>query len=89
LLFKVVEGPPGPNGPTRVAQRMEAKLGLRLPGRIEVLEGLQPGDVVVTAGHGRLLRAESTPVRVIDLSRGPPSARPTAPPSAPAPAPKP
>ena len=89
LLFKVVEGPPGPNGPTRVAQRMEAKLGLRLPGRIEVLEGLQPGDVVVTAGHGRLLRAESTSVRVIDLSRGPPSARPTAPPSAPAPAPKP
>jgi membrane fusion protein (multidrug efflux system) len=78
LLFKVVEGPPGPNGPTRVAQRMEAKLGLRLPGRVEILEGLKPGDVVVTAGHGRLVRSETTPVRVIDLSRGVPGTRPPA-----------
>jgi membrane fusion protein (multidrug efflux system) len=76
LLFKVAEGPPGPNGPTRVAQRLEAKLGLRLPGRVEILEGLKAGDTVVTAGHSRLVRAETTPVRVIDLSRGVPGSRP-------------
>jgi membrane fusion protein (multidrug efflux system) len=34
------------------AQRMEAKVGLRLPGKVEMLEGVAAGDVLVTAGHG-------------------------------------
>lgn len=50
------------------ARRIEAKLGLRIEGRAELLEGLKPGDRVVTAGHGRLVRAEVAPVRVIDLN---------------------
>jgi membrane fusion protein, multidrug efflux system len=67
FLFKVVDGPDG----KKVSQRIEAKLGLRLPGQVEVLDGVKVGDTVVTAGHGRLARADSMPVRVIDLSRPP------------------
>ncbi len=66
LLFKVVDGPSG----QKVAQRLEAKVGLRLPGRVEILEGVQAGDLLVTAGHSRLLRGDNVPVRPIDLSRG-------------------
>lgn len=72
LIFKVAEGPDG----KKVARRVEARLGLRQPGRVEVLEGLQPGDLVVTAGHARLLRGDAVPVRVIDLSRAGAPARP-------------
>jgi ribonuclease HI len=38
LLFKVVEGAGG----QKVAQRLEAKVGLRLPGKVELLEGVKP-----------------------------------------------
>jgi membrane fusion protein, multidrug efflux system len=51
-----------------VATRIEAKVGLRLPGRVEITEGLVAGDVVVTAGHGRLTRGDRVPVRPIDLA---------------------
>jgi membrane fusion protein, multidrug efflux system len=64
LIFKVVAGP---NGQT-VTQRLIAKVGLRLPGKVEILEGLKEGDTVVTAGHARLLRGDALPVRVVDLS---------------------
>ncbi len=63
FIFKVVEG----EGGQKVARRIDAKLGLRQPGRVEILEGLAAGDLVVTAGQGRL-RGDSTPVRVIDLN---------------------
>ena len=71
LIFKVVDGADG----KKVSQRLEAKIGLRLPGKVEILEGLKAGDAVVTAGQGRLLRGESVPVRVVDLTRppGPPA----------------
>jgi membrane fusion protein (multidrug efflux system) len=59
----------GPDQDTRIAQRVEVKVGARRPGRVEVLQGLQPGDVVVTAGHQRIQR-DGMPVRVMDLSRG-------------------
>ena len=82
FLFKVVEGPEG----KPIAQRLEARIGLRLPGQVEITEGLKAGDTVVTAGHGRLVRGDNLPVRVIDLanaaaSRGPggPGARPGGP----------
>ena len=65
LVFKVIDGEKG----QKVSQRIEARLGLRLPGKVEVLEGLKAGDQVVTAGHARLLRADAVPLRVIDLSR--------------------
>lgn len=86
LIFMVAEGADG----KKVARRIDAKLGLRLPGRVEVLEGLKPGDTVVTAGHARLLRGNEVPVRVIDLNRpaaGAGSAPARTPPSAPASAP--
>jgi len=65
FLFKVVSGPDG----RKVAQRQEARIGLRVPGKVEILEGVKPGDEVVTAGQARLMRGDSTPVRVIDLAQ--------------------
>ncbi len=65
FVFKVVAGADG----NQASQRLEAKLGLRLPGQVEILEGVKPGDLLVTAGHGRLMRADSVPVRVIDLAQ--------------------
>jgi len=52
-----------------VSQRLEARIGLRLPGKVEILEGLKAGDTVATAGQARLLRADGLPVRVIDIGR--------------------
>lgn len=72
FIFKVVDAAEG----KKVSQRIEAKLGLRLPGKVEILEGVKPGDTVVTAGHARLLRADSLPVRVVDLNRPPGVAKP-------------
>jgi len=65
FVFKVLDGPDG----QKVSQRLEAKIGLRLPGRVEIVEGLKAGDVVATAGQTRLLRSDSLPVRVIDISK--------------------
>ena len=64
-VFKVVDGPDG----QKVSQRLEARIGLRLPGKVEILEGLKAGDLVVTAGQARLLRGDGLPVRVIDLAK--------------------
>lgn len=63
-LVKVVDSPKG-----KVSQRIEAHIGMRLPGKVEILEGLSAGDVVVTAGQTRLLRGESLPVRVVDVGK--------------------
>lgn len=71
-LYKVVSGADG----NTQAQRIEARIGLRVPGKVEILEGLRAGDVVVTAGQGRLVRPEGTPVRAVDLSQALPGARP-------------
>jgi membrane fusion protein (multidrug efflux system) len=65
FVFKVVDGADG----QRVAQRLEAKVGLRQPGKVEIVEGLQAGDMVVTAGQARLLRGDRVPVRLIDLAQ--------------------
>jgi membrane fusion protein (multidrug efflux system) len=65
FLFKIVDGADG----KKVSQRLEAKIGIRMPGKVEILEGVKPGDALVTAGHARLLRGDAVPVRVIDLSK--------------------
>jgi len=65
FVFKVVDGAEG----QKLAQRLEARVGLRLPGKVEILEGLQAGDMVVTAGQARLLRGDRVPVRLIDLAQ--------------------
>lgn len=72
LIFMVADGEDG----KKVSKRMEAKIGMRMLGKVEILEGLKPGDQVVTAGHGRLMRADMQPLRIIDLARAgkPPAA---------------
>jgi len=65
FVYKLVVGP---DQDTRIAQRVEVKVGVRQPGRVEVTEGLQPGDVVVTAGQQRIQK-DGTPVRVMDLGK--------------------
>jgi membrane fusion protein (multidrug efflux system) len=63
-LVKVVDGPDG-----KVSKRVEARLGLRIAGKAEVLDGVAAGDLVVTAGQARLMRGDGVPLRVIDLAR--------------------
>lgn len=62
-LFRVE--PDGKGG--QQARRIEARLGLRQPGQVEVLEGVRAGDRIVVAGHDRL-RGELVPVRVVELA---------------------
>ncbi len=64
FLFKVVEGPGG-----KVAQKIEARIGVRVPGKAEVTQGVAAGDLVVTAGQSRLMRGDMLPVRVVDLNK--------------------
>jgi membrane fusion protein (multidrug efflux system) len=51
-----------------ISERVSVKVGLRQPGKVEILEGLAAGDTVVTAGHQRLQK-DGTAVRVVDLSQ--------------------
>ncbi len=63
-LFKVVE-----RGGAKRAERIEARIGARLPGKVEILEGLAAGDLVVTAGQGRLGGGgEAVPVKLVDIA---------------------
>lgn len=82
-VIKLVDGP---DGDTKIAQRVEVKVGIRKPGRVEITSGLQPGDTVVTAGQQRVQR-DGMPVRVVDLNRparGPAGAAGPASPASPA-----
>lgn len=81
FVIKLVPGdtPQGRTTASLVSQRVEVKLGLRSPGRVEVLDGLEIGDTVVVAGQQRVQRDGIT-VNVVDLS----SARPARPGDAPA-----
>ena len=64
FVLKVV---PGDKPDTLVTQRVAVKTGVRQPGKVEITEGLEEGDTVVTAGQQRLQK-DGTPVRVIDLA---------------------
>ena len=66
VVFRLVEGP---DRDSWVANRVEVKIGLRRPGKVEIVEGLQPGDVVVTAGQQRIQK-DGTPVKTLEL-KGP------------------
>lgn len=91
-ILRVVDGEQGP-----MAERLEAKLGMRVPGKVEVLEGLAAGDRVVTAGQARLMRGkgERQPVRIVEVggaagsgaAKGGPTAAPARPASGARPAP--
>jgi multidrug efflux pump subunit AcrA (membrane-fusion protein) len=56
------------NGVRLVSQRTEVKIGIRRPGRVEILEGVKDGDTVVVAGQQRLQR-DAIPVRIIEIGR--------------------
>ena len=82
----VVKVVPGEKPDTLVSQRVPVKVGLRQPGKVEILEGLELDDTVVIAGHQRLQK-DGTPVRVVDMSKpggGKPAAAPAGAASAPA-----
>ena len=77
FVFRIVDGPDG----GKVAQRVPVKLGLRMPGKAEIVEGVKDGEAIVVAGQSRLTRGDNIPVRVVDLSRprGGPAAAASAP----------
>ena len=58
---------PGDTPQSRTSQRVEVKLGLRSPGKVEVLEGLELGDTVVVAGQQRVQKDGMT-VNVVDVN---------------------
>lgn len=64
-VFKVVDGPDG----NKMARRIEARIGQRVPGKVELLDGVKDGDIVIVAGQARLARGDAQPVRIVDLSR--------------------
>ena len=61
---------PGKDGGTTVVQRVAVQLGARHGVMVEVREGLQAGDTVVTAGQQRVQR-DGMAVRVVDLPQAP------------------
>ena len=63
-IYKVVD-----EDGKKLARRVEARIGQRVPGKVEVLEGMKVGDVVIIAGQSRLGAGASVPVRVVDLTR--------------------
>ncbi|MEK9803372.1 MAG: efflux RND transporter periplasmic adaptor subunit, partial [Curvibacter sp.] len=64
----VIKLVPGPDNDTLVSRRVEVKVGIRRPGQVEIVEGLQEGDTVVRAGQQRLQR-DGSPVKVLELNR--------------------
>ncbi|MCW8181306.1 efflux RND transporter periplasmic adaptor subunit, partial [Verminephrobacter eiseniae] len=71
-VLKIVAGP---QAGSRVARRTPVRLGLRAPGWVQVLDGLQVGDLVVTAGQQRIGK-DDTPVQVApqqDAGAAPPA----------------
>ena len=65
FVVKVVAGDkPG----TLISERVPVTVGLRQPGKVEIVQGLTADDTVVTAGHQRLQK-DGTAVRVVDLSQ--------------------
>jgi membrane fusion protein (multidrug efflux system) len=68
LVDKAGQGEPGQSPKSgQVSQRVEVKLGLRSPGRVEILQGLEIGDTVVTTGQQRLTR-DGMAVAVVDVA---------------------
>ena len=81
FVVKVVQGD---KPDVRVSERVAVKVGLRQPGKVEIVEGLAVGDTVVTAGHQRLQK-DGTAVRVVELPQTA-GGKPGGPPGQPGPA---
>ena len=63
-VFRVVDGK---------AQRVKVEIGQRREGMVEVVQGLDPADIVVTAGLQKI--RDGTPVRVAGNGNGGPAAK--------------
>lgn len=63
-VIKLIESEKGPS-----AQRIEAKLGMRVPGKVELLAGVKAGDRIVTAGQAKLMRGEGQLLKVVDIDK--------------------
>ncbi|RYX98105.1 MAG: efflux RND transporter periplasmic adaptor subunit [Comamonadaceae bacterium] len=70
-----------PDGKSKASQRVEVKVGLRSPGRVEILQGLDVGDLVVRAGQQRVQK-DGTVVKVLDMAAAGGAGNPAAPPAA-------
>ena len=66
-LVRVIDGPDG----AKLGERMPARIGSRLGGRVEILEGLKAGDQVVVAGQARVMRPGPQPLRIVKVGPGP------------------
>lgn len=91
FVIKLLDGADkGTDIETKITQRVEVKVGIRRPGKVEILEGLAEGDEVVTAGQQRVQK-DGTSVKVIELGKpsgkpadgNPPTTPPNIPPTVP------
>lgn len=64
----VIKAVAGPEPDTKISQRVEVKVGIRRPGKVEILEGLSEDDIVVTAGQQRLQK-DGSALRVLDIPK--------------------
>jgi membrane fusion protein (multidrug efflux system) len=67
-VIKLVDTASSAEKDGRTTQRVEVKVGLRRPGRVEILDGLNEGDEVVIAGQQRIQK-DGTTVKVMNQSR--------------------
>jgi membrane fusion protein (multidrug efflux system) len=69
FVIKLLDGADkGTDKETKTTQRVEVKVGIRRPGKVEILEGLAEGDEVVTAGQQRVQK-DGTSVKVVELGK--------------------
>lgn len=69
FVIKLLDGADkGTEKETKITQRVEVKVGIRRPGKVEILEGLAEGDEVVTAGQQRVQK-DGTSVKVVELGK--------------------
>jgi membrane fusion protein (multidrug efflux system) len=64
-VIKVVDGP---EKDSKLSQRVEVKVGIRRPGRVEITEGLNEGDTVVIAGQQRIQK-DGSALRILEVNR--------------------
>ena len=69
-VIKLLDDPTAVGKPltgSKITQRVEVKLGLRSPGRVEILEGLSAGETIITSGQQRVQK-DGTRVMVVAAS---------------------
>ncbi len=60
VVFKVVNGK---------AKPLPVRSGQRMPGKVQVLEGVQPGDTIVVSGQNKLTKPD-LPIQAVPLAGG-------------------